>query len=880
MKKLTIFSSIAAAALAMVGCQEKEIETFQPGNEGSTFELIAEIAQTKTTLDAETYKVAWEEGDVIYMVTSGADTPWATAAGFTYADGKFNTESTINAGTYTMNALYAVADQAEFHKNTGTTHKLQTIQTQNCANPTAHIKANDALVGTFTTTVPSDEPATVNMNHIYTLMQVDVKNNTGADINITKFEMTVPGADIAGIYTVDFKTAGVATHTSASETITVNVTNGTVEAGASLPVYFVAAPFTSDAEKGIEFKVTTESGATYTKTAKKALAFKAGQYNTTPYTISRADEVEPEPANVTWDLTKDETSEATADRIAWTSDYVEMYSVRENSSNTAANNYYPGATTPRTSTRFYKNNTFTISPKAGCTILSVEFNATSENYASDFAGSEWTNASAKASAKQVTLTPIDGTKAMVATIGGTCGFTSVVVYYTAGEGGETPEPEPKALVSISISNEKVNYYVGEEFVMPTVTATYGDASTADVTASAEFSGYDMEVAGDQTVMVSYTEEGITQTAQYDITVNEAPAEPIIATIEEFLDAEPSTVVWYKLTGTISNISNTDYGNFDLTDDTGTVYVYGLKASEDAINTSFSALGLREGDKVTLIGNREIYNDKDEVINAYYVSHVAVPYIEVSKETIYVAADATSVEFTVKANVGWGIEESEGVSAVIIDESEDGLVMTISAEFSENETAEAKTYVITFIPEELGYVKTVTIIQAAASQGGEELVKGITYTYEISNKTSVANSWNKLMGGTTNDGINISGFNNKSVLMGDLTWNISASGASSIYFSGQQIGSSSSYISSFELETNSYEGAVESITLSTCSNAGSTSIEVYVGGKQIGSTVTLPNSSISTDVVFQGESLLEGNIYIKYTVPTNKKNIKIAKITIN
>ena len=467
---------------------------------------------------------------------------------------------------------------------------------------------------------------------------------------------------------------------------------------------------------------------------------------------------------------------------------------------------------------------------------------------------------------------------------GQAGYSLPILYRLSDDntgGGETPEPEQKTLVSIAVSNEKTEYYVGEEFVKPTVTATYDDDSTADVTNSAEFSGYDMAAVGDQTVTVSYTEDSVTQTAEYCINVNEAPSGPIVATIAEFLEEEPSTAVWYQLTGTISNISNTTYGNFDLTDDTGTVYVYGLKASKDETNTSFSTLGLRAGDTVTLIGNREIYNGtKDEVINAYYVSHVAAPYIEVSTETIYVAADVTSVEFTVEANVGWGVSESDGVNTSIIDVSEDELVMTISAEFSANETAEAKTYVITFIPEGLDYVKTVTIIQAAPSQGGEELVKGITYTYEISNKTSVANSWNKLMGGTTNAGINISGFNNKSVLMDDLTWNISASGANSIYFSGQQIGSSSNYISSFELETNSYEGAVESITLSTCSNAGSTSIEVYVGGKQIGSTVTLPNSSTSTDVVFQGESLLEGNIYIKYTVPINNKNIKIAKITIN
>ena len=295
MKKVFLFA-LATAMMSFAGCQQMEQEApVNPNESGSTFEFVAEIAQTKTTLDADTYEVEWEAEDVIYMVTAGEDTPWATAAEFTYADGKFNTETELAAGNYTMNALYAASSQAQYHKNTGTTHKLQSVQTQDCENRTAHIKDNDALVGTFTATVPMAEVASVNMNHIYTLMQVDVKNNTGAEINITKFEMTVPGADLAGIFTVDFETAGVETASGAAETITVNVENGTVAAGGSLPVYFVAAPFTSDAEKGVEFKVTTESGATYTKTAKVALTFNAGEYNTTPYTISQADEV---PADV------------------------------------------------------------------------------------------------------------------------------------------------------------------------------------------------------------------------------------------------------------------------------------------------------------------------------------------------------------------------------------------------------------------------------------------------------------------------------------------------------------------------------------------------------------------------------------------------------
>ena len=77
----------------------------------------------------------------------------------------------------------------------------------------------------------------------------------------------------------------------------------------------------------------------------------------------------------------------------------------------------------------------------------------------------------------------------------------------------------KTLSSIAISNATTTYTVGDTFVKPTVTATYSDASTAIVTDSATFTGYDMSTAGNYTVSVSYTEGDVTKTAQFSITVN-------------------------------------------------------------------------------------------------------------------------------------------------------------------------------------------------------------------------------------------------------------------------------------------------------------------------------------------------------------------------
>ena len=95
----------------------------------------------------------------------------------------------------------------------------------------------------------------------------------------------------------------------------------------------------------------------------------------------------------------------------------------------------------------------------------------------------------------------------------------------------------------------------------------------------------------------------------------------VATIAEFL-AQPKGT-WCKLTGTLSNLKSDVYGNFDLVDETASVYVYGLTTSFVAKNDkSFANLGLKEGDVVTLVGKRDAYNDQDQVGGpAYYLSHV-------------------------------------------------------------------------------------------------------------------------------------------------------------------------------------------------------------------------------------------------------------------
>lgn len=521
MKKLLVLMGLAAAAFSFTGCQKNEMKDADNAFKGtSTFELVADIAQTKTTLDPD-YAVDWEEGDVIYMVTSDGTwgAPYAddegakTIAEFTYADGKFATTSTIADGTYTFKAMYAEADQKSYHRGTSTTHKLEAVQAQDCSDPTAHVKLNDALIGTFEAATPMTVPAEITMSHIYTLMQVDIKNGTDADIEVAKFEMTAAGANLAGVFNVEsFETPSISIKSAASSTITVNVTNGKVEEGMSLPVYFVMAPL-SDYSGDVTFKVTDAEGKTYTKTVTlSGISFEAGKYNTTPYTIKDADVVAP---NVTWDLTQASYSSANTDKVTWTSDYVNL-SLEQGESTSPANNYLGGT---NDHTRVYKDQIMTFAPVGKYQIEKIEYFVVETSYVDELINSTWVNAEVSSSERTVTVLPDDGHSDVSVTIGVATRFTAITVYYSLDEDFVLPTVE-----SLVVSGQTTEFVQNATFSFDgTVTAIYTNDKEVDVTESVTVSTPDLTNTGTKEVTVTYMDGETPVTATYEITVVEASA---------------------------------------------------------------------------------------------------------------------------------------------------------------------------------------------------------------------------------------------------------------------------------------------------------------------------------------------------------------------
>lgn len=123
-----------------------------------------------------------------------------------------------------------------------------------------------------------------------------------------------------------------------------------------------------------------------------------------------------------------------------------------------------------------------------------------------------------------------------------------------------------------------------------------------------------------------------------------------------------------LTGIVSNIKRDNdgtynkYGNFTLTDKSGSIYVYGLLTAEGEAQ-QFKTMGVDEHDTLTVLAQEfKVYNEVDEVVNAVFVS--------VSK----FHQDTANVDFTEAQAIYYG--ENEGIHNF-------GLQMFSFAEWDEN-----------------------------------------------------------------------------------------------------------------------------------------------------------------------------------------------------
>lgn len=133
------------------------------------------------------------------------------------------------------------------------------------------------------------------------------------------------------------------------------------------------------------------------------------------------------PKMVDIDLTKDQTTTATTDKLEWLGEFVTV-TANKAKAETATNSFYPGK--GKTSTRFYTGSTLTFTPAPFVVLGEITYEATTVGFAKVMAESQWKNATAEANGMSATITPIDGTKPVSATIGARTGGNSFSINYS------------------------------------------------------------------------------------------------------------------------------------------------------------------------------------------------------------------------------------------------------------------------------------------------------------------------------------------------------------------------------------------------------------------------------------------------------------------
>jgi len=244
---------------------------------------------------------------------------------------------------------------------------------------------------------------------------------------------------------------------------------------------------------------------------------------------------------------------------------------------------------------------------------------------------------------------------------------------------------PKTVESVVVTGEptKTVYTIGETFDPAglTVTVNYSDETSetnpaVGVTFTTDPANGKMAL--EQTsIKVKATYNNVTSEEWFTVnglTVNDLETK----TIAEFIAAQGGRCY---LVGTVSNITNTQYGNFDLTDASGTIYVYGCLDTEGT-SKNFASLGVVEDDYIKVIADvYEYYNNEThEAKNVQFVAELEKPDVPVASvsvanatvkvnKTVQLAATVLPINASNK-NVTWSVKAG---SEAIADVNETGLV---------------------------------------------------------------------------------------------------------------------------------------------------------------------------------------------------------------
>lgn len=124
----------------------------------------------------------------------------------------------------------------------------------------------------------------------------------------------------------------------------------------------------------------------------------------------------------------------------------------------------------------------------------------------------------------------------------------------------------------------------------------------------------------------------------EVTPDDPKTDLELSTCADVIAGEDGTT--FRVKGVCTSILNTTYGNWDLTDETGTIRIYGtLDANGQTKN--FLSLGIEEGDTVTVEGPKTTYNTTVELVDVTVVN-IAKKQGEVPQVELITVAKALDI----------------------------------------------------------------------------------------------------------------------------------------------------------------------------------------------------------------------------------------------
>ncbi len=205
------------------------------------------------------------------------------------------------------------------------------------------------------------------------------------------------------------------------------------------------------------------------------------------------------------------------------------------------------------------------------------------------------------------------------------------------------------------------------FTVPSGTATLGIYVKADAASAYRIDDICLSVASAAGTVIDFSKgveigTGGGDTPDTDYSKAESK------TVKDFI-AAANTSTYYKLKGKVSRF-NSNYCSFDLTDETGTIYVYSV---DDETKTAYSSK-IKDGGTVELAGLYKQYDKKDEVVSAHILSYSDgedtpdVPGTKMTLSQMLTAADDTAVEseeVLVGAVTTKGYVVTDGTSSIYV-----------------------------------------------------------------------------------------------------------------------------------------------------------------------------------------------------------------------